>query len=536
MTKLLRSSALTFMLLGSLSCNSKPHSHGGAAHSHSAPEAPSHGGHGHAHSPDAIGITRFTDKLELFAEHPPAISGKELTFLAHLTILDGFEALEQATVTLILDGPQRVEAKVTKMLRSGIFQPTTTAPKPGTYQAQLVVSGPQATDIIGGFEIVVYASAEAAKNASQSEESEGPEPISFLKEQQWQVPFATTFAVSDSLIPTINVAGEVDTPPSGQAYVTAAIAGRIVAPAKGLPRPGQAVTRGQVLASIAPAPTAPEDSARADLAVVEAEARLQSAKAAQSRAERLIKDRAISQHDVEQARRELGVSTEAVQAARRAQRVYVEAASGRGAGSYRVTAPIDGVVAKVQATQGKFVASGTDLLHIVNLSELWIRGRVPEQDAARLRADQDAAYRLPGLQSWLPIRLTGSQPNASLVNISRVVDARSRTVDVIYALQLPDERLRVGAMVRVAVPAGPPWQGVVIPTSAVLDSDGVSTVYVQVEGEAFEARTVRLGPKSGSKVGILRGVQAQERVVTRGANLIRLASRSATAPSHGHVH
>ncbi|WP_428261651.1 efflux RND transporter periplasmic adaptor subunit [Haliangium sp.] len=503
--------------------------HGGHAEEHGH-------GHGHDHGEGAIGITRFTDRLELFAEHPPAITGQELTFLAHLTVLDGFAALERATVTLVLDGPTRVEATVTEMLRPGIFRPALTAPAPGTYRGSLVVTGPEIEDTIDGFEVTVHPTEDAARAAAAAEPSGGAEPISFLKEQQWQVPFATAFAVEGEVVPSIEVAGEVGTPPSGQAEVGAAITGRVVAPARGLPRPGQVVRRGQLLATIAPAPASPEEGARADLAVVEAEARLQSAQAGVERAERLIADRAISQRALDEARRELGVAEQAVQAARRARAVFSGAAAGRGAGSYRVNAPIAGVVVAVHATEGKAVTSGEPLLHIVNLSELWIRARVPEQRAATIRSDQDAAFALPGVDAWLPLDVTGEDATAAVVDVARVVDPRSRTVDVIYALARPDERLRVGAMVRVAVPVGESWRGVVVPPDAVLEDDGRTVVYVQVEGEAFEERTVRLGPRAGALVGIERGVSAGERVVTRGANIIRLSARAATAPAHGHVH
>jgi RND family efflux transporter MFP subunit len=532
--------AATVVLAGCEGCKSHDHPHGDEGHegAHAPDDDHGEGVHGeeHGHGEGAIGITRFTDKLELFAEHPPAVTGQELTFLAHLTILDGFKALENATVTLVLEGPTRVEAQVTEKLRSGIFQPTLTAPAPGTYRGSLVVAGSAVQDTIDGFEIVVHPNAEAAKQASAGEEEGGAEPITFLKEQQWQIPFATAFATRGSVVPTIEVAGEVTTPPSGQADVGATIAGRVVAPSGGLSRPGQAVRRGEVLATLAPAPAAPESGARADLAVVEAEARVQAARAAVERAERLIADRAISQREVDEARREHRVAEEAVQAAKRARDVFTGAASGRGGGTYRVTAPIDGVVVEVEATAGKSVQSGELLFRLINLDELWIRARVPEQQAAMIRSDQDAAFKLPGLDTWLPLDVTGDNAVASVVNVSRTVDRRSRTVDVIYALRAPDERLRVGAMLRVAVPAGEPWQGVVVPRGAVLNDDGRSVVTVQIEGEAFEERTVRVGPRSGARVGIESGVSANERVVTLGANVVRLSARAGTAPAHGHVH
>lgn len=538
------------LLLSSHGCHSHDHPHEADAHANVEHEHAEHGddqeaghdegegehGHGHGHGEGAIGITKFTSKLELFAEHPPAVTGEELPFLAHLTILDGFEALEDATVILVLDGPQRVQAKVDEMLRPGIFQPTLTAPDPGTYRGSLVVKGPKVEDTIEGFEMVVHPSAEAAQAAAQTEPSPSAEPISFLKEQQWKVPFGTAFAEQGTLVPTIEVAGEITTPPSGQAEVGAPIAGRVVAPKAGLPKPGQAVKAGELIATIAPAPATPEAGARAELAVVEAEARLEAAKAEVERAARLIADRAIPQRQVDEARRELRVAQEALQAAHRAKKVFTGAARGRGPGTYRLTAPIDGIVTEVRATEGKSVTSGELLARIVNMDELWIRARVPEQQAARLQADQDAAFMLSGLDAWIPLDVTGEDASAWVVNIGRTVDLRSRTVDVIYGLRHPEERMRVGAMVRVAVPSGEAWQGVIVPHTAIIEDEGRSLVHVQLEGEAFEERTVELGPRSGSLVGIARGVDADERVVTRGANFIRLASRSSSAPAHGHVH
>jgi membrane fusion protein, heavy metal efflux system len=47
---------------------------------------------------------------------------------------------------------------------------------------------------------------------------------------------------------------------------------------------------------------------------------------------------------------------------------------------------------------------------------------------------------------------------------------------------------------------------------------------------------VKLGVREGGFVEIVEGASAGERVVTRGAHLIRLAAMSNQAPAHGHVH
>ena len=490
--------------------------------------------HGHGHGEGAVSVTRWSERLELFAEHPPAVVGETVPFLAHVTVLDGFRPVTEGSVTLVLEGPQRIAAEHDRPLRPGIFSPRFIPRTPGTYQARLEVRTPEVEDTIGGFEIEVYPDAAAAQAATSHGGASG-DAVSFLKEQQWQVPFATAFAERRALVPTVEVAGEVATPPGGSAQVGAQVAGRIVAPPNGLPRPGETVREGQLLATVAPAPSSPEASAHAGLALAEAQARDAASRSNLARAERLIQDRAISQRELEEARREVDVAAEAVRAAQQAAALYRGAASGRGPGTWRLTAPIAGVLTEVSASPGEPVSPDDVLFRIVDPSELWIRARVPEQDAARIRGDADASYRVPGHERWVMLDVTGEDATASLVNVARTVDRDSRTVDVIYQLARPDEQLRVGGVVRVAIPVGDPSETVAVPADAVLVVEGRDVVYVQVEGESFEERTVRVGQRAGPLVGIERGVEGGERVVSDGANLVRLSSRT-TAGGHGHVH
>jgi RND family efflux transporter MFP subunit len=270
--------------------------------------------------------------------------------------------------------------------------------------------------------------------------------------------------------------------------------------------------------------------------VSEAEARVAKARAAIERSERLIQDQAISQREVEDARREVGVAEEALRAARSAKQLFTGATGGSGSGSWRLVAPIDGTVVDVAATPGSTVAPGTVLFRVVDTRELWIVARVPEQDAARLRSDRDASFQIAGLEGFLPIDVTSDDAGASLVTVGRTVDPTSRTVDVIYALRKPDPRLRVGGLVRVSVPAGDDFEGVVVPRSAIVDDDGREVVYVQVDGEHFEERLVRTGPRQGGLIGVIQGLTGSERLVVRGAHVVRLAARARSSQPHGHIH
>ncbi|MCI2007676.1 MAG: efflux RND transporter periplasmic adaptor subunit, partial [Acetobacter peroxydans] len=67
------------------------------------------------------------------------------------------------------------------------------------------------------------------------------------------------------------------------------------------------------------------------------------------------------------------------------------------------------------------------------------------------------------------------------------------------------------------LPTRDPVPGVVVPASAVVDIDGVSTVFVATGPERFQARSVHVGAEQDGKAVIVSGLAAGEMVVTQGA-------------------
>jgi len=508
----------------------------GHDHPHEEPEAEEHGGHGgHGHGDGvAIAITRWSEGLELFAEHPPVVVGEEAPLLGHLTWLPSFRSVDDARVRLTLEGPATVTAEA-GMLRSGIYQIPMEVSAPGTYRGRIeLVEGGEGS--VGDFTIEAYADQAAADEAHPPDaEEEDDGSISFLKEQQWRVPFGTVFAEEGDVRPTVEVTGELTTPPSGTAHVHASIAGRVLPPRGGaLVEPGTEVRAGTLLATIAPTPGAPEGATQANLAVVEATTRVEESRAALERARRMLADRAIPERRVAEAERSLQVAEAALGAARQSSALYRSAQSGRGSGSWRITAPIGGVVDAVNVSTGESVGPEDVLFRIVDPSVLWLQVEIPERWASSVARVAPTSFRLVGDESTHPL----ADDDASVVHFSRTVDPRTRTVRAVFRLDgAEDATLRVGAAVQASLPTGDAVHGVVVPASAVLEVEGRPVVYVQPEGESFEARDVRLGPRDGSRVLVVAGVEAGERVVTEGAILVRLASQSDSgATGHGHVH
>ena len=80
-------------------------------------------------------------------------------------------------------------------------------------------------------------------------------------------------------------------------------------------------------------------------------------------------------------------------------------------------------------------------------------------------------------------------------------------------------------------------QALVVPTTSLLEEQGNFFVWVQVTPELFEKREVFIGGTDGMNTEIKKGIAVNERIVSRGAMLIKLAQATGTLDAHsGHVH
>jgi multidrug efflux pump subunit AcrA (membrane-fusion protein) len=75
-----------------------------------------------------------------------------------------------------------------------------------------------------------------------------------------------------------------------------------------------------------------------------------------------------------------------------------------------------------------------------------------------------------------------------------------------------------------------------VPRGALLTEAGRPYVFVQTGGETFVRRYVDVATRDGDLVGVRSGVTPGERVVTRGAYDVQLASAASGLPAEGHVH
>ncbi len=141
--------------------------------------------HDHAGEPKTAQITVWTDRYEVFAEHRAPVVGQATTFITHVTDLHTLEPRREGAVRFVLcQGDTLAEHPQAAPARAGIYLPGIIFPKVGEWRLTLLVptDGTNAPVELGV--IKVYADQHAADHA---EISDGPEGVSFLKEQQWKI-------------------------------------------------------------------------------------------------------------------------------------------------------------------------------------------------------------------------------------------------------------------------------------------------------------------------------------------------------------
>lgn len=494
------------------------------------------GGHGHGtdHGREAVSFTRWTEQTELFVEFPVLVVGADSSFAAHLTRLSDFQPVADGEVTVRLSGGGAGDEQFTVSAASvpGIFRPIARPSHAGRRKVEVLVESTDLTDVHDLGEMTVFAD-EAAAAAADSGEADAEGSISFLKEQQWPIEFATEDVVERTLRPSVRLNGTLRARADGEAWVTAPVSGRLMGVDDDFPRIGMSVDRGDVLALVTPRLGPESDVASLELAVERARLELEQARRERKRLEGLLSDGAVPERRVLEARNEEQQVEARQQAAERRLRQHksVQEAGRIDAGDgTAVPAPIAGTVAAVTTAPGQFVEDGEELFHLVDLDRLWLEVRVPEATVADLQHPGGAWFEVEGFDQIFDV------PANRVLAVGGVVDAATRTIPLLFDVPNPERTLRVGMFARVHVLTGNPRRGLAIPVQAVIWDEGMDTVYVQVGGESFDRRIVRLGARDRRYVEVLAGLSSGDRVVTRGAYAVKLAAAGTQVPAHGHAH
>jgi RND family efflux transporter MFP subunit len=477
--------------------------------------------------PPAAAVTVWTDKTELFMEYPPLVAGEEAAFHIHLTDLSTFAPLREGKVVVRFEGERIERFEVDGPSTPGIFNVTLKVPRAHRYQVAVEVHSARLTDDLRVGPVTVYPDQQTALAGIAATE-EGA--TSFLKEQQWTLDFATMKVDARARRQVVAVPATVQPRAGGSADVRAPAAGRI---SGGSGRTvGAPVARGVPLVELLVRNDRVGEASVLRLELSQAETALRLAQEDLVRIERLASAGAVPRRRLAEAKAAHETAASQVRIAQEQLRHMELSRTGQGSGDpgerVIVRAPIAGVIAEVTATPGATVEKGELLYRIVALDRVHVVGDVPEQHLARIENSTAAEIEVPGLPTALQ--------TTRLIAVGRVVDPRKRSVPITFELAKPPSTVAIGQGVTLRLITPSRGAEVAVPAEAVVDDGGQTIVFVQTGGESFERRPVKVGgPREGGFLQV-EGVEPGERIVTRGAHLVRLAALSPQSPGHGHVH
>jgi membrane fusion protein, heavy metal efflux system len=176
-----------------------------------------------------------------------------------------------------------------------------------------------------------------------------------------------------------------------------------------------------------------------------------------------------------------------------------------------VTSPIDGTVIARKVGPGQYVRNDTgDALYVIaDLSSMWLKAQVPENEIPHVRVGQEVEVRV----SALPGRVF----KARIANISASTDLTTRRTVVRSEIPNPDGALKSEMFASFKIITGADEPTPAVPVVAVIREGDLAVVWVEEEPALFRRRAVKVGMEQEGRIQIREGLKPGDLVVARGA-------------------
>jgi cobalt-zinc-cadmium efflux system membrane fusion protein len=176
-----------------------------------------------------------------------------------------------------------------------------------------------------------------------------------------------------------------------------------------------------------------------------------------------------------------------------------------------VYSPIDGTVIARKVGPGQYVRSdSTEALYtIANLSTMWLKALIPENDIPDIKVGQDAEVTITAL----PGRVFAARITA----IEASADVATRRIVVRSEIANPDGALKSEMFASFTIITGEDERSPAVPSSALIREGEKVGVWVEVEPLVFKHRPVEIGIEQSGMVQIRSGLKPGELIVARGA-------------------
>ncbi len=171
-----------------------------------------------------------------------------------------------------------------------------------------------------------------------------------------------------------------------------------------------------------------------------------------------------------------------------------------------VIAPIDGTLVTMTAVEGSLISSTMPLATIVGAGQMKVTVAVSENLVPKLSAGDTADVYISAIDKTV---------EASIRSVDRAASMQTQLYTVVLTMPADTEGLLSGMFADVTFRTDTSEGAIVIPTEAILTSNGVQSVFVVEDGTA-RYREVSTGLTGSGVTEILSGLSAGEQLVTVG--------------------
>lgn len=182
---------------------------------------------------------------------------------------------------------------------------------------------------------------------------------------------------------------------------------------------------------------------------------------------------------------------------------------------FEMKSPLTGIVVERAVTPGQSVGGDPSqvLFTVADLDMLQVLADLYERDLALVREGQFAMVTVEAYP--------GVDFPATVAAIGDVVDPATRTIKVRAWVNNDPHKLKPEMFARLHLNVGDATPFIAVPREAVLELDGKQFVYVVEEPNHYVKREVKVSNISADQVRILEGLTRGQRIVIRGAVLIK---------------
>lgn len=474
--------------------------------------------HDHDHDEVKLQIIAYNENFEVYAEADPFVQGNASEILAHFTHLENFKPLNEGAVTLsLITGSSGIRHTLDVPHKPGIFRFRLQPQATGLARIQFDLEYKGNRYRLDGGSYQVFDNEHDAIHAAEDLIQEHPAAIAFTKEQSWLVSFASAPVEHRAIGAVIKTVGEV-LPARGDEITLSAQSRGIIRFVNNNLYEGTDLQRGEVLLNISGEGLAEGSTT---LRYREARNNFEKAKADYERLSKLAEANIVSQRELLQAENEF----------ENAKANFDNLSENFSESGQSLKSPVNGYLSHLFVKHGQYVEAGQPIATVIRNGDLVIKAEVQQRHSQLLPELATANITSRDGQTY-----TLEQLNGSILSWAKNPGVQSHLLPVHLKINnLPG--WHTGTLLDVFLKTSDTKPSMVVPNTALIEEQGNYFIFVQIHPESFEKREVFIGKTDGIHTEILRGLNESERIVSRGALMVKMAAASGNIDPHsGHVH